>query len=45
VAAGAPRLRLPLGADAVGSIRQTLAEVAADVDASEAVALATRFGS
>jgi NAD(P)-dependent dehydrogenase (short-subunit alcohol dehydrogenase family) len=41
VAAGAPTLRLPLGADAVGSIRQKLAEVAADVDANEAVALAT----
>jgi NAD(P)-dependent dehydrogenase (short-subunit alcohol dehydrogenase family) len=41
VAAGAPTLRLPLGADAVGAIRQKLAEVAADVDANEAVALAT----
>lgn len=45
VAAGAPRLRLPLGADAVSGIRQKLAEVAADVDASEAVALATGIGS
>jgi NAD(P)-dependent dehydrogenase (short-subunit alcohol dehydrogenase family) len=41
VAAGASRLRLPLGADAVSGIRQKLAEVAADVDASERVALAT----
>jgi len=45
VAAGAPRLRLPLGADAVGGIRQKLAEVAADVDASEAVALSTAIGA
>jgi NAD(P)-dependent dehydrogenase (short-subunit alcohol dehydrogenase family) len=42
VAAGAPRLRLPLGADAVSGIRQKLAEVAADVDASEAGPQATR---
>jgi NAD(P)-dependent dehydrogenase (short-subunit alcohol dehydrogenase family) len=42
VAAGAPTLRLPLGPDAVSGIREKLAEVAADVAASEAVALATR---
>ena len=41
VEAGAPTLRLPLGPDAVSGIRQKLAEVAADVDANEAVALAT----
>jgi NAD(P)-dependent dehydrogenase (short-subunit alcohol dehydrogenase family) len=41
VATGAPTLRLPLGADAVVGIRQKLAEVAADVDANEAVARAT----
>jgi NAD(P)-dependent dehydrogenase (short-subunit alcohol dehydrogenase family) len=41
VAAGAPTLRLPLGADAVTGIRQKLANVAADVDRTEAVALAT----
>lgn len=41
VAAGAPNLRLPLGPDAVDGIRAKLAEVAADVDASEAVARAT----
>jgi NAD(P)-dependent dehydrogenase (short-subunit alcohol dehydrogenase family) len=43
VAAGAPTLRLPLGADAVGGIRQKLAEVTADVDANEAAARATGF--
>lgn len=43
VAAGAPTLRLPLGADAVAGIRQKLAEVATDVDANEAAALATAF--
>lgn len=43
VAAGAPRLRLPLGADAVANIRQKLAAVAADVDAAESVASATSF--
>jgi NAD(P)-dependent dehydrogenase (short-subunit alcohol dehydrogenase family) len=41
VAAGAPTLRLPLGADAVTNIRRKLAAVAADVDATEAVAAAT----
>jgi hypothetical protein len=41
VAAGASNLRLPLGEDAISSIRAKLAEVAADVDASEAVALAS----
>ena len=41
VAAGSPNLRLPLGADAVAGIRAKLALVAADVDATEAVAVAT----
>jgi NAD(P)-dependent dehydrogenase (short-subunit alcohol dehydrogenase family) len=43
VAAGAPSLRLPLGADAVTGIREKLARVAADVDRTEAVARATAF--
>jgi len=43
VAAGAPTLRLPLGADAVKSIREKLAQVAADVDRTETVATATSF--
>jgi NAD(P)-dependent dehydrogenase (short-subunit alcohol dehydrogenase family) len=43
VAAGAPSLRLPLGADAVQSIRDKLARVAADVNASEPVASATQL--
>jgi NAD(P)-dependent dehydrogenase (short-subunit alcohol dehydrogenase family) len=43
VAAGAPTLRLPLGADAVASIRAKLAMVGADVDRTEAVAIATAF--
>jgi NAD(P)-dependent dehydrogenase (short-subunit alcohol dehydrogenase family) len=43
VAAGAPTLRLPLGADAVTSIREKLARVAADVDRTESIALATAF--
>ncbi|WP_437656978.1 SDR family NAD(P)-dependent oxidoreductase [Sorangium sp. So ce1182] len=43
VAAGAPTLRLPLGADAVALVRGKLAEVAADMDACEAVATATAF--
>jgi NAD(P)-dependent dehydrogenase (short-subunit alcohol dehydrogenase family) len=43
VAAGAPSLRLPLGADAVKSIREKLAQVAADVDRAERVAIATSF--
>ncbi len=41
VAAGAPSLRLPLGADAVASMRDKLAKVRADVDAMESVAIAT----
>jgi NAD(P)-dependent dehydrogenase (short-subunit alcohol dehydrogenase family) len=41
VAAGALSLRLPLGADAVKSIREKLARVGADVDATEAVASST----
>lgn len=36
-------LRLPLGADAVQSIRDKLAQVGADVDRTEAVAAATAF--
>jgi NAD(P)-dependent dehydrogenase (short-subunit alcohol dehydrogenase family) len=43
VAAGAPSSRLPLGADAVKSIRLKLAQVAADADRAEAVASATVF--
>jgi NAD(P)-dependent dehydrogenase (short-subunit alcohol dehydrogenase family) len=43
VEAGAPQLRLPLGADAVSGIRAKLAEVEADVTASESVARATAF--
>jgi NAD(P)-dependent dehydrogenase (short-subunit alcohol dehydrogenase family) len=43
VAAGTPALRLPLGADAIESIREKLAKVSADVDRNEAVARATRF--
>jgi len=43
VAAGAPRLRLPLGADAVAGIRQKLSQLAADIDATEAIASATDF--
>ena len=43
VAAGAPTLRLPLGADAVMLMRGKLAELAADIDANEAVATATAF--
>ncbi len=41
VAAGAPTLRLPLGADAVRALREKLGRVAADIDQTEAVALAT----
>lgn len=41
VAAGAPNLRLPLGADAVAGIRAKLKAIAADVDQNEAVANAT----
>jgi NAD(P)-dependent dehydrogenase (short-subunit alcohol dehydrogenase family) len=43
VAAGAPNLRLPLGADAVDGIRATLARIGADVDSTESVARATAF--
>ncbi|MDB4956931.1 MAG: Dehydrogenase [Myxococcales bacterium] len=43
VTAGAPSLLLPLGADAVKSIREKLAQVAADVDRTERVAVATSF--
>jgi NAD(P)-dependent dehydrogenase (short-subunit alcohol dehydrogenase family) len=43
VAAGAPSLRLPLGADAVQSIREKLARVTADVDGTEGVASTTGF--
>jgi NAD(P)-dependent dehydrogenase (short-subunit alcohol dehydrogenase family) len=43
VEAGAPTLRLPLGADAVQSIRKKLAMVAADVDRTEKVAADTSF--
>ncbi len=43
IEAGAPTLRLPLGADAVEGIRKKLAQVGADVDATEAVATATAF--
>jgi len=43
VEAGAPSLRLPLGADAVQGIRAKLARVHADVDATEAAATATSF--
>jgi len=43
VNAGAPNLRLPLGADAVQGIRAKLVQVAADVDSTEAVASATAF--
>jgi uncharacterized protein YbjQ (UPF0145 family) len=42
VAAGVPTLRLPLGADAVMSIREKLAQVGADVDRREVVAAGTR---
>ena len=41
VAAGAPTLRLPLGGDAVQSIREKLARVMADVDRTEGVAAST----
>jgi NAD(P)-dependent dehydrogenase (short-subunit alcohol dehydrogenase family) len=43
VAAGAPTLRLPLGADAVANIRDKLARVAAEMDRTEAVAGATAY--
>jgi NAD(P)-dependent dehydrogenase (short-subunit alcohol dehydrogenase family) len=41
VAAGAPSLRLPLGADAVASIRAKLRQVSADVEQTEHIATAT----
>ena len=41
VAAGAQSLRLPLGADAVASMRNKLTRVTADVDTNENVARAT----
>ncbi|HSY22828.1 MAG TPA: oxidoreductase [Polyangiaceae bacterium] len=41
VTAGAPTLRLPLGADAVQSIREKLAKVTADVNRTEGVATST----
>jgi NAD(P)-dependent dehydrogenase (short-subunit alcohol dehydrogenase family) len=43
VIAGAPTLRLPLGADAIEAIRAKLARVAADLDRNEGVARATTF--
>jgi NAD(P)-dependent dehydrogenase (short-subunit alcohol dehydrogenase family) len=43
VQAGAPTLRLPLGADAVKSIREKLAQVAVDMDRNEVAAAATAF--
>jgi NAD(P)-dependent dehydrogenase (short-subunit alcohol dehydrogenase family) len=43
VNAGSPTLRLPLGADAVTSIRAKLGRVASDVDATEKVALDTAY--
>jgi len=43
VGAGAPNLRLPLGADAVSAIRAKLAQVTNDVNSTEGVALATAF--
>ncbi len=43
VNAGAPTLRLPLGADAVTLIRGKLASMAAEVDQIESVAKATAF--
>jgi len=43
VNAGAPNLRLPLGADAVQNIRAKLAQVTSDVDQTESVANATAY--
>ena len=43
VEAGSPQLRLPLGADAVQAIRTKLGAVAADVNATEAVANGTAY--
>jgi len=45
VNAGAPTLRLPLGADAVTLIRSKLASMAAEVDRTEGIAKATAFGA
>ena len=45
VVAEASTLRLPLGVDAVKSIRQKLAQVAADLDRTESIAVATSFSS
>ena len=43
VNAGAPHLRLPLGADAVQNIRNQLARVTSDVDQTESTANATAY--
>lgn len=43
VAAGAPTLRLPLGADAISSIRAKLAQVGSDIERTESIAVATSF--
>jgi NAD(P)-dependent dehydrogenase (short-subunit alcohol dehydrogenase family) len=43
VAAGVPTLRLPLGADAVSSIRAKLAQVASDIERTENIAAATAY--
>lgn len=43
VLAESPPLRLPLGADAITSMRTKLEQVARDVDRNEATARATRF--
>jgi NAD(P)-dependent dehydrogenase (short-subunit alcohol dehydrogenase family) len=43
VDAGVPTFRLPLGADAIKSIREKLARVTADVDRTERVASETAF--
>jgi NAD(P)-dependent dehydrogenase (short-subunit alcohol dehydrogenase family) len=43
VAAGAPTLRLPLGADAISFIRAKLDQVASDIERTEGAAVATAF--
>jgi hypothetical protein len=43
VNAGAPNLRLPLGADAISAIRAKLAQVTTDVNSTERVAISTSF--
>ena len=43
VHAGAPNLRLPLGADAVKSIREKLARVSEDVNQTESIATSTAY--